>query len=185
MIAIAMGVSMDAMVVAMAAGASVRQLNHGHVIRLALCFGFFQSIMFVIGWLAGSMMESFITTCAPWVAFALLAFLGGKMLWQALHLDLAAPRDDPTRGWLLLTLSLAASIDALAVGLGLAFLRVSIWTPSSIIGVNCAILSAVGMRFGGMLGARFRRWAEICGGLLLIGIGLNMLVSHVTTTTAP
>lgn len=106
------------------------------------------------------------------------------MLWQASHLEPETTRDDPTRGWLLLTLSLATSIDALAVGLSLAFLRVSIWTPSIIIGVICAILSASGVCFGGAIGSRFRRWAEACGGLVLIGIGVNILVSHLTKPPA-
>ena len=172
---------MDALAVAIAAGISIRQLNHGHVFRLALYFGFFQFMMPVIGWLAGRTVESYITTYDHWVAFGLLVFLGGKMLWQAAHLDAETPRGDPTRGWLLLTLSLATSIDALAVGLSLAFLRVSIWTPSIVIGVVCAILTALGVRFGGVFGPRFGRWAEACGGLVLIGIGLKILISHLTT----
>jgi manganese efflux pump family protein len=177
-IGIAFGLAMDAFAVAIAAGLSLRQL-HGHqVFRLAFHFGLFQFMMPILGWLAGQTMHRWIAAFDHWVAFALLAFIGGKMFRESFHEERREAGDDPTRGWLLLTLSIATSIDALAVGLSLAFLRVSIWMPSVVIGVVAATMTALGMTFGSRLGARFGKWAERTGGLVLIGIGLRILVSH-------
>ncbi len=179
LIAIAVGLAMDALAVAIAAGISLKALNRGHVARMALAFGFFQALMPILGWLAGRTVEAYVSAFDHWVAFGLLVFLGGKMLWQAAHGgEEGAERADPTRGLTLLMLSVATSIDALAVGLSLAFLRVSIWTPSLVIGLVCAVLTALGVRFGSALGPRFGRWAEGFGGLVLVGIGVKIVLSH-------
>ena len=180
-IGIAFGLAMDAFAVAIVAGLSLRQL-HGHqVFRLAFHFGLFQFMMPVLGWLAGQAMHRWISAFDHWIAFALLAFIGGKMIWESFHEEDREAHDDPTRGWLLITLSIATSIDALAVGLSLAFLQVSIWMPSVVVGVVAAAMTALGMAFGSLLGARFGRWAERAGGLVLIGIGLRILLSHLSS----
>lgn len=174
---IALGLAMDAFAVSVAASIQVAKLDAGHVLRLAFSFGFFQFMMPVIGWLAGRGLSQWLTAVDHWVAFALLAAIGGKMLWESFH-----PSDgsckDPTRGWMLLTLAVATSIDALALGLSLALLEVSIWMPSVIIGIVAALLSALGATFGCRLGRRFGVWAERFGGLVLLGIGLRILISH-------
>lgn len=174
---IALGLAMDAFAVSVSAGIQVTALDRGHVTRLALSFGFFQFFMTVIGWLAGRGLSRWLTTVDHWVAFGLLLLIGGKMLWDSFRPEDAVCKD-PTRGWLLLTLSVATSIDALAVGLSLALVAVSIWTASVVIGVIAALLSAVGALFGCRLGRRFGRWAERFGGLVLIGIGIKILVDH-------
>jgi manganese efflux pump family protein len=174
---IAFGLAMDAFAVSVAAGIQVTALDYRHVSRLALSFGFFQFFMPVIGWLAGRGLSQWVGAVDHWIAFALLAAIGGKMLWESVCPP-ENPAQDPTRGWTLLILSVATSIDALAVGLSLAFLEVSIWVPSLVIGVVAAILSAVGAFFGSRLGRRFGVWAERFGGLVLIAIGVRILVSH-------
>jgi putative Mn2+ efflux pump MntP len=178
-IGIAFGLAMDAFAVAIAAGLTIRPLRGRHVFRLAFHFGLFQFLMPVLGWLAGQTLHQWISAFDHWIAFALLAFIGGKMIWESFGSEEHREnRGDPTRGWLLLTLSVATSIDALAVGLSLAFLRVSIWGPSVVIGIVAATMTAVGMTFGSRVGARFGKWAERVGGLVLVGIGVRILVSH-------
>lgn len=174
---IAVGLAMDAFAVAVAAGTQVSTLNRGHVVRLALGFGFFQFLMPVLGWLAGRGLSRWVGAVDHWVAFALLAAIGGKMLWESFRSSESVCKD-PTRGWMLLTLSVATSIDALAVGLSFAFLEVSIWAPSIVIGVVAAVLTAVGAIFGCRLGRRFGVWAERFGGVVLIAIGVKILVDH-------
>ena len=177
-IGIAFGLAMDAFAVAIAAGLTIRPLSGRHVFRLAFHFGLFQFLMPVLGWLAGQTLHQWISAFDHWLAFALLSFIGGKMIWESLHAEHREGRGDPTRGWLLLTLSVATSIDALAVGLSLAFLRVSIWGPSVVIGIVAAGMTAMGMTFGSRVGARFGKWAERAGGLVLVGIGVRILVLH-------
>ncbi|MCL5735740.1 MAG: manganese efflux pump MntP family protein [Actinobacteria bacterium] len=176
---IALGLAMDAFAVSLASCCRLRRVNVGHISRLALSFGFFQFMMPVVGWLAGRGLSRWLGAIDHWVAFGLLALIGGKMLWDSLRPPGgAAP--DPTRGWVLLTLGIATSIDALAVGLSLAFLNVSIWVPSIVIGIVAAVLTAIGAVFGSRMGQRFGVWAERFGGLVLIGIGVRILLSHVS-----
>lgn len=176
---IAVGLAMDAFAVSVAAGIQLTKLKSHHVLRLALSFGLFQFLMPVLGWLAGRGLSKWLQAVDHWVAFGLLAVIGGKMLWESFR---AAddPDRDPTRGWTLLILSVATSVDALAVGLSLAFLEVSIWVPSLVIGVVAAVLSALGAVFGSRLGRRFGVWAERLGGVVLIAIGVKILVDHLT-----
>ncbi len=176
---IALGLAMDAVAVSVAAGIQVTKLNSGHVLRLALSFGFFQFLMPVIGWLAGRSLSQWLGAVDHWVAFGLLGVIGARMLWESFRSS-ESPAQDPTRGWMLLVLSIATSIDALAVGLSLAFLEISIWMPSIIIGIVAALLTALGAVFGSRLGRRFGVWAERFGGLVLIGIGVRILVSHLS-----
>jgi putative Mn2+ efflux pump MntP len=175
-IGIAVGLAMDALAVAVATGMSLPKVTHRHVFRQAFHFGLFQFLMPVLGWLAGKTIAARAGAWDNWIAFALLIFVGGKMLWEARHAK-GIHRADPTRGWRLITLSVATSIDALAVGLSTGFLHVSIWAPSVVIGVVAGILTAVGILFGGRVGPRFGRVADLAGGLILIVIGLKLLVS--------
>jgi putative Mn2+ efflux pump MntP len=174
---IALGLALDAFAVSVAAGIQITALNSRHVARLALSFGLFQFFMPVVGWLAGRSLSKWLEAVDHWVAFGLLALIGGKMLWESFR-PADNPAQDPTRGWTLLILSIATSIDALAVGLTLAFLEVSIWVPSVTIGVVAAVLSALGAIFGSRLGRRFGVWAERFGGLVLISIGVKIVLDH-------
>ena len=177
-IATALGLAMDAFAVSVAAGIQMTTLKLRQVARLALAFGFFQFLMAVLGWLAGRGLSKWLDAVDHWVAFGLLVFIGGKMIWESLrHADEA--RKDPTRGWTLFILAVATSIDALAVGLSFAFLDISIWVPSIAIGLVALVLSAVGAAFGSRLGKRFGVWAERAGGLVLIGIGVKIVVDHI------
>jgi putative Mn2+ efflux pump MntP len=175
---LAVGLAMDALAVAMATGLVLKHLTFRHVFRLAFHFGLFQFLMPVLGWLAGRTVEAHIREVDHWIAFGLLAFVGGKMLWEARRKEAEARTGDPTRGWMLVLLSLATSIDALAVGLSMAFLQVSIWLPSVVIGLVACAFTATGILFGSRIGGRLGRWPEVVGGLVLLGIGVKILVEH-------
>ena len=170
---------MDAFAVAVAAGLTLPKVTPRHVFRLAWHFGFFQFLMPVVGWLAGGRLSQYVAAFDHWVAFGLLAFIGGKMIYEAFFLSpQKRAATDPTRGWTLLVLSIATSIDALAVGLTLAFLQVAVWTPAVIIGIVAAAMTAVGICFGRRLGARWQKGAEVAGGIILILIGIRIILSH-------
>ncbi len=175
---IALSLAMDAFAVSTACGVQIGVVRYRQVLRVALAFGFFQFIMPVIGWLAGSVLSSWLLAVDHWVAFGLLALIGARMMWESFRHNPSAPAKDPTRGWNLLVLAVATSIDALAVGISFAFLGTSIWFPSLVIGIVAAVLSAIGALFGCRLGHRFGVWAERAGGLVLIGIGVRILVEH-------
>ena len=175
---IAVGLSMDAFAVAIAAGLALDTVTPRHVFRLGFHFGLFQFMMPIIGWLAGAQLTTHIAGYDHWLAFALLGFVGGKMLWEACGTKEADGNTDPTRGVVLLTLSVATSIDALAVGLSMAFLGVAVWGPSVVIGIVTATLTAVGVWFGSRIGSRWSRWAEAAGGCVLILIGARLLLGH-------
>lgn len=179
LIAVAFGLAMDAFAVSIAAGLTLPRVTPRHVFRLAFHFGLFQFMMPVLGWAAGSRLATYVSAYDHWVAFVLLAFVGGKMLLDAREERKdPASQTDPTRGLTLVTLSVATSIDALAVGLSMAFMRVSVWIPSIVIGMVAAGVTAVGIHFGARLGARWGRWADITGGCVLIAIGGRILFEH-------
>ncbi len=177
---LSVGLAMDAFAVSISAGLNLGRMRPGQMIRLSLSFGLFQFVMPLIGWLAGTEVARLIESSDHWVAFALLTFVGGKMLWDAFGGRHPENRIDPTRGTMLLTLSLATSIDALAVGLSMAFLHLPILIPSATIGVVTAVLTAVVAGFGARIGRRWSRWAEVAGGVVLLFIGIRILLSHLT-----
>ena len=133
----------------------------------------------VIGWYLGSRVAHYIKDYDHWLAFGLLVLIGGKMIREALsHGHENRTPSDPTRGWTLVVLSIATSIDALAVGLSMAFLGIEIWVPSVIIGLVAAAMTLVGMVFGKRLGTRFGKRMELIGGIILIGIGIKIVIEH-------
>ena len=177
---IAVGLAMDTLAVAIATSVMLGRVTARQVFRFSFHFGLFQATMPVIGWLAGTTVVEYIEGYDHWVAFGLLAFIGGKAIYEALT-DTAQKvesRGDPTRGFSLVMLSTATSIDALAVGLSFAVLNVRIWYPVAVIGVVTAAITCLGMLVGSRLGARFGRRIEIVGGLILLAIGLKILVQH-------
>lgn len=177
---IAVGLAIDAFAVALAVSATLRTVSPRHVFRLAFHFGLFQAVMPILGWAGGRTIGRFVADWDHWVAFGLLAAVGGKAIYEALRRPAwHTPRTDPTRGLSLVTLSVATSIDAFAVGITLAMLQVSIWYPAAVIGCVAAALTCVGLRLGARLGAAFGRWMEIGGGLILIGIGVKIVMEHV------
>lgn len=179
LLAIAVGLAMDAFAVALGAGITLDEITGRRTFRLGFHFGFFQFMMPVVGWLAGRSVHRWIAALDHWIAFALLGYVGTKMIVEALR-----PREerqfvDPTRGWTLVTLSVATSIDALAVGLSLALLGVNIWYPSLVIGLVAGGLTSVGMHLGKRVGRLWGRRAEVIGGLVLWGIAVRIMVGHV------
>ncbi|BAK44395.1 manganese efflux pump MntP family protein [Eggerthella sp. YY7918] len=178
---IAVGLSMDAFAVSVCKGLCMKRLNVRQAFVIALFFGGFQGLMPLIGWALGTQFERFITPVDHWIAFGLLALIGGKMLWDALHEDdeaLACPADGKLDMRELVMLAIATSIDALAVGITFAFLRVDIAVSVGLIGLTTFVLSLVGVAVGHRFGARYEKPATIVGGVVLILIGLKILLEH-------
>lgn len=169
---------MDAFAVAMAAGMQLGRVTPREVFRLGWHFGLFQFLMPVLGWWIGSSVAKYIISVDHWIAAGLLWAIGGRMLYEAWSQQTEKPRADPTKGWLLVTLSVATSIDAFAVGLSLAFLRISIWFPSVVIGIVAGLLTCIGMTFGARALSRWSHLADVLGGSILILIGWRILLSH-------
>lgn len=181
LLALACALAMDAFAVAIVTGLTVSPLTRRHVFRMAFHFGLFQALMPVAGWLAGTAVHRHIAAFDHWIAFGLLAFVGGRMVWGALgaeHGERLAS-GDPTSGWALVLLSLATSVDALAVGLSLAMLGSRIVVPAVVIGVVAAAFTVVGMALGRRIGSIWGQRVEVTGGLILLGIGVRILVEHV------
>ena len=175
---IAVSMAMDATAVCLGVGTTAHATALRSRMRLAFHFGLFQFLMPVLGWFAGVTIAPLVHAFAPWLSFGLLAFVGVRMIRSGLDPDSDCYPDDPTRGWTLVMLSVATSIDALAIGLTLALLRVSIWYPTTVIGVVTFVMSLMGLRLGNRLGEKFGKRMEIVGGAVLILIGLRILVSH-------
>ncbi|MEW6288639.1 MAG: manganese efflux pump MntP family protein [Thermodesulfobacteriota bacterium] len=178
LIFIALALAMDAFAVALAAGVALHPVSKRQLFRLGFHFGLFQGLMPIIGWLAGLSVQSMISAYDHWLAFGLLFFVGGKMIYEAFADDEEKEKTDPTRGATMVMLSIATSIDALAVGLSLAVIGVNIWTPALVIAVTASTLTVAGMLLGGKIGMIWGKRVEVLGGLLLIGIGLKILGEH-------
>jgi putative Mn2+ efflux pump MntP len=170
---------MDAFAVSLAAGATVFARTGRAQFRLSFHFGLFQGLMPVVGWLLGVSVARYIASVDHWIAFGLLAFVGGRMLIAAFAGgEGPSLQRDPSRGTTLVMLSIATSIDALAVGLTLAMLEVAIWYASAIIGVVTGLLSLTAVHLGNRLGARFGRRMEAVGGTVLLAIGMRIVLQH-------
>ncbi len=175
---IALSMAMDAFAVCLSAGAHEQSFGPRPTFRLAFHFGLFQFLMPVLGWFAGATIERYITAYDHWIAFALLAFVGGRMIFSGFNPEADAQKIDPSRGWTLVLLSIAVSIDALAVGLSLGIVGVTIWTPAVIIGIVTGLVSWLGLKLGKKLGEKFGKRMEITGGIILILIGVRILLAH-------
>jgi len=175
-IGMAIGLGMDAFTVAIVVGMTLGQITARQLFRLSWHFGLFQFFMPILGWLAGQQIVAWIAPFDHWLAFILLSWIGLKMVLSS---ENKMPADkDPTKGLTLVVLSIATSIDALAVGLSLGTMGMIIMKPALVIGVVAWAMTLVGMAFGRKLGMAFGRRMEILGGLILIGIGLKILVEH-------
>jgi putative Mn2+ efflux pump MntP len=175
---VALGLSADCFAVAL--GGSIAMKNHSRlqVLRAAIAFGLFQALMPVLGWLIGQTVVDLIADYDHWVAFGLLAIVGGHMLWESFCHRQDRKATDITRGWPLLVLSFATSIDALAVGLTFPFIEVNVAVASPTIGLVAFAATVVGFLLGRKVGRLVGRWAAAVGGLLLIAIGLRILLTH-------
>lgn len=175
---IAIGLAMDAFAVSLGIGTTERSTDPRARFRLAFHFGFFQFFMPIIGWVAGSTVSRWIAPIDHWIAFILLAYVGINMIRSGFNTEAESYTQDPSRGKTLVMLAVATSIDALAIGLSLAMLDVAIITPSVIIGVVTYSLSMAGLFAGNKLGEKFGKRMEILGGMILIGIGVRVVISH-------
>ena len=180
---LAVALSMDAFAVALASGCAIREVRLRQYVRVSVAFGFFQFFMPVLGWFLGQSVHHFIEAWDHWLAFVLLAWIGGNMLRSGIGglrqgEPVSCPQSDPTAGWNLLLLAVATSIDALAVGVTFAFLQVDIVPAVLFIGVITFVLSSVGVWAGSAFGERSRARAELAGGIILILMGTKILLEH-------
>lgn len=174
---IAVGLSMDAFAVSICKGLAMRRANFRSMALVGLWFGGFQALMPVVGYLVGVRFREAITAVDHWIAFGLLAVIGGNMIREALSKEEEA-EDDSLSPKTMVLLALATSIDALAVGVGFAFLDVNITAAAGFIGTVTFILSAAGVRVGSVFGAKYKSRAEITGGVILILMGTKILLEH-------
>ncbi len=175
---IALGLAMDAFAVSITSGITITHIKIRSALTIALFFGLFQAVMPVIGWLSGIALKDLISGLDHWIAFGLLTIIGVKMIYESSQLKADREVIDPLNISVLLMLSIATSIDALAIGMSLSFLDVAIALPAIIIGIITCALSFIGVYVGGSLGHFFERKIEIAGGVVLIGIGVKILIEH-------
>ena len=177
-IIVALALAMDAFAVSIVSGAAFRKLEVKHAFRMALFFGGFQAFMPLIGSLAGLTIKDHIADYDHWVAFGLLAAVGGKMIYESFKIKPHNKNSNPANIVVLLFLSVATSIDALAVGITLPLLKVSITVAFIIIGLITFALSYLGVYIGKKVGHFFEGRIEAIGGLVLIALGLKILIEH-------
>lgn len=187
LLATALGLSMDAFAVSLCNGTFLKKASPLQTVKIAGMFGLFQGLMPIIGYLIASLFSAQIVAFDHWIAFALLLFIGGKMIWETLHedCDCEQPADDPT-GWrTLLLMAVATSIDAMAVGVTMAMSPTGLLTPpfgflmcSAVIALTTFICCAIGVQLGCKTGNRYGKRAQIAGGIVLILIGIKIVLEH-------
>jgi putative Mn2+ efflux pump MntP len=175
---IAFGLAMDAFAVSIATGISMKCFQTKLAFRMAIFFGFFQFLMPILGWTAGLSFRYYVETFSHWVAFGLLLFIGGKMIYESFIFDEVEKKCNAESFATLLLLSVATSIDALAVGLSFSVLKVEIIHPVIIIGIVTFLLSFSGVYIGVKIGSFFEKKIEFLGGLVLIAIGVKILLEN-------
>jgi putative Mn2+ efflux pump MntP len=191
LILISVSLAMDAFAVSVSSGICIHRLKRIHILRACFFFGLFQFFMPTAGWYLGSVFFLYINAWDHWIAFALLSFIGGKMIIEGIRKkDEKDPRDisvDIRKFWVLVHLAVATSIDALAVGISFAVLEDgqpgflnSIWFRASVIGGITFFICLIGFEFGRRIGFLFGKWAECAGGLILVGIGGRILIEHLS-----
>ncbi len=177
-IIIAVGLSMDALAVSISSGLVIPDVNASHGIKIGLFFGLFQAVMPILGWLAGTTVRQYIVPVDHWIAFILLGAVGAKMIHEAVADHKNEKPLDPSQNKVLLLLSVATSIDALAVGLSFAMLGVPLFPAVLIIGVTTFLISGAGVYAGKHASAAAGKFVEVLGGIILIAIGLKILLQH-------
>jgi putative Mn2+ efflux pump MntP len=176
LLTVAVALAVDAFAVAVVTGVTLKVVTKRHLFRLGFHFGLFQALMVASGWLLGHAVERYLGRADHWIAFALLTFVGGRVVWEALHGDEEARvTTDLTTGWDLVMVSVATSIDALAVGLSLGVIGTKIAMTALVIGVTASLLTLLGMALGRHIGAQWGRRVEVLGGLVLIAIGIEIV----------
>jgi putative Mn2+ efflux pump MntP len=179
LLAIAVALAMDAFAVAVVAGLNLKVLTKRRLFRLSFHFGLFQAGMLTAGWFIGSAVYALVAAAASWVAFALLALVGGHVIWQAVSgAGEVRTQLDPTKGWHLVFLSFATSLDALAVGVSLAMIGASIARSAAVVGFMAAALTLSGMGLGRRVSALWGKRVEVFGGIILVATGCKILWDH-------
>lgn len=177
---IGIGLSMDAFAVAICKGLAMQKVNYKHTVLIAAYFGIFQALMPTIGWILGSQFARYVTAFAPWIAFVLLALIGGNMIRESFSEEDEEDDNADLSHKELFLLAIATSIDALAVGVSFSMieLAMSIWVAVTLIGCTTFVISFAGVFIGNIFGARYKSRAELTGGVILILIGLKILLEH-------
>ena len=176
---LAVGLSMDAFAVSICKGLALKKIRVRHMATVGAWFGGFQALMPLIGYFLGSMFADSIRAFDHWVAFALLALIGGNMIREALSGEAECEECDNALGFkTMLVMAVATSIDALAVGISLAMVSANIWVSVVFIGVVTFLLSGLGVKLGSVFGAKYKSKAELAGGVILILLGLKILLEH-------
>ncbi|MBQ2982283.1 MAG: manganese efflux pump [Lachnospiraceae bacterium] len=177
------GLAMDAFAVAICMGLSMKKVKTKNAIIVGLFFGGFQAFMPFLGWLLGNQFEQYIVSVDHWIAFGLLGIIGGKMLYEAIKGEEECDHDHSIKEEILdikelFILAIATSIDALAVGITFAFLKYPVGLSVTIIGITTFVISVAGVYIGNFFGEKFKKKAEIAGGIILVGIGVKILLEH-------
>lgn len=181
---IAFADAMDSFAVSVCKGLGVQTPKPKHYVSVGLWFGGFQGLMTAIGGLIGAAFASYVTKYDHWISFTLLCILGVEMIRESFSKDADTNSHDNEFGFKpMFIMAVATSIDALAVGVSLAFVEVNIWTASLLVGIVTFLLSFAGLKIGNIFGNRYKTLAELTGGLILIGIGAKILISHLTGCT--
>ncbi|RHK45281.1 manganese efflux pump [Bifidobacterium bifidum] len=176
---ISVSVAMDAFAVSIGKGLTVTRVRPVDVIKTALWFGGFQALFPLLGFFAANTFSKYVTAVDHWIIFALLAFIGGNMIREAFGEEEENSRETAWFDWRhMLPLAVACSIDAFAVGVSFAFMKVNIWFSVIVIGVVTGAFSAAGLYIGRVFGARWQKPAQIAGGAVLVLIGLRVLLEH-------
>lgn len=178
LIVIAIGVSMDAFAVSICKGLSLQKIRPVHVMKTGLWFGGFQALMPLVGYFLGVSFAGFVASVDHWIAFILLGIIGGNMIKESSHRDDTCEVSPDFSARSMFPLAVATSIDALAIGVSFAFLKVDIWTAVLLIGICTALFSGVGVLIGRYFGHRWKSKAEFAGGFILIAMGLKILLEH-------
>lgn len=175
---IAIGVSMDAFAVSICKGLSVRRIHPKHAALTAVWFGGFQALMPLAGFFLGVSFADFVSSVDHWIAFILLGIIGANMIKESFDKDGSCTLDPDFSFRTMLALAVATSIDAFAIGVTFAFLKVNIWYAVLFIGITTALFSAAGVYLGNLFGCRYKSKAEFAGGFILIVMGLKILLDH-------
>lgn len=175
---IAVGVSMDAFAVSICKGLSVQNIRPKHAFTAALWFGGFQALMPVLGYFLGVSFADFVSDVDHWLAFILLGIIGSNMIRDSFHKEGSSAVDPDFSFKTMLAMAVATSIDALAIGVSFAFLKVNIWTAVLMIGMTTGLFSAIGIYIGNVFGNRYKSKAEFAGGFILVAMGLKILIDH-------
>ena len=175
---IGVGLAMEAFAVSICKGLAMRRMNYKKAIIIAAFFGVFQALMPALGYVLGTTFANKIAAIDHWIAFILLALIGANMIKEALSSDDDECQDDSLRLGDLIMLSIATSIDALAVGITFAFFNVSLLLSVSMIGIITFIICVIGVKVGNVFGEKYKSKAELAGGLILIVMGAKILIDH-------